>query len=133
MSKRSSIVVNILIAGVAALSVLCAVDWLSSAVPAVPEREDATRVSGVIRSVTVDTRSKDINLLVATEGKRYLRYINRGLERDVDTSQLRAVIGREVDIWYYTGGLNLIGTSGQSGHICELVLDGKVIYTEFAE
>ncbi|HEY9176616.1 MAG TPA: hypothetical protein VIN07_02950 [Flavipsychrobacter sp.] len=133
MSKRPSITVSILIAGVAALFVLCVVDWLSSAVPAVPEREDATKVSGVIRSITADTRSKDISFLVATGGKRYLHYINRGLERDIDTSKLKAAIGKDVDVWYYTGGLNIFGTRVQSGHICELVRDGKVIYTEFAE
>lgn len=133
MSKRSSILANILIAGVAALFVLCIVDWLSSTVPAVPEREDTTKVSGILKSIRVDTLSKDINFLVATGGKRYLHYINRGLERDVDTNELKAALGREVDVWYYSGGLNIFGTRGQPGHICELVYGDKVVYTEFAE
>jgi hypothetical protein len=111
---------------------LLTVAWLSTTVPPNPDRSKSTTISDVVSSVERDSDTKDIIVRLVRK-KKELYYINRGMESEVNSKALDSLIlNRPVSIAYYTGGWHPFGKN-TGGHICEIIADDKVVYTEFSK
>lgn len=110
---------------------LLAVAWLSHAVPPTPRRSKSVLISGIGSSVERDSVTRDI--IIRLTKAKYTYYINRGMESKLNGKALDSLIlNQPVSIAYYTGGWHPLGIN-KGGHICEIVADDKIIYTEFLD
>ncbi|RYD58397.1 MAG: hypothetical protein EOP56_05645 [Sphingobacteriales bacterium] len=105
-------------------------DWLSRAVPPRPARSKCTKISGTVTTIERSADTHDI-IIGLENGGGNTYYINRGVELIPDGNTLDSIIqNRRAMISYYDGGWNLFG-NGTTRHICEIVVNNKVVYTEF--
>ena len=90
-------------------------------------KENCDDVSGKVIDVS-EGGVKDIVLTL--EGENSIYYINRGLEKNFDKTQLeKELIGRKVRI-SYSKHWTPLDPYNNSRHIAELEIDNRIIYTE---
>ena len=103
------------------------ISWLSLSVPGHPSRNKTTPYSGIVTGLVYYPGTKDIQLNIGNDdGIHY--YINRGMQY-ADTALLNSCLNKQVTVYWYSGGFDIFGQRS-SRHICELILDDEIVYTE---
>lgn len=98
-------------------------------VPIITEAE-AARTSGKVIQIW-EASDKDIFFRLSGDPKRY--YINRGLERGLDLSQLEAdLMGHEVE-FLYPSHWTPLDPGQKTIHLAALRKDGAYLFSEFAD
>lgn len=89
-------------------------------------RKDAKEVSGIVTTI-YEAGSRDVVFKLA--GIRFSFYINRGLEHNLNLSELQNnILGKEVTILFADNWTPF--DPGANKHIAEMSLGNKLLYSE---
>lgn len=86
-------------------------------------KENCVQVMGKVETITEGT---SYDVMVKLKDNRTIYYVNRGLERGLELTNLKKILeGQELELWYaktwYLSG----------GHITQLQIGEEIIYSEW--
>ena len=109
------------------------VTLFTSAIPSHGRRADTKEITAKLNAITTCCSGGDIIFHLHNQDNSSY-YINRGLENGLKLKELQeALLGKEVTVAYRNGGWNVLNYRNRARHICEVRLEGNVLYSEIRD
>ena len=108
--------------GLAILVVVTIILLSYIAIPHTPDRADCRLITGKVERIVADSNTAGYDISFYLSGTKRSYYINRGVQQKLPLQDWqKQLTNNEVTIAYYKN----------STHICELLFNNTVLYSEF--